>query len=319
MLTEPAAFSSSLCVVGHINRDIKTAPLRAGDHLFKDGETSVGAISETIGGGGANSACAAASIGAQVTFLGKVGTDQLGARLEQTLIQHGVKARLAQDRQHPTGTSINLTFDNGHRHFVSCLPNNESLSFDDLDLNALSGCQHLFRADIWFSKAMLFGGNERLFQHARKLGLATSIDLNWDPHWGVSTADEIRTRKQAIRAVLPLVTLAHGNMQELMEFADAVDLKTALDRLTDWGVEAVVIHMGTKGAGYFHRGKLIVEPPVPAKSQVNATGTGDVLSVCMMLLHHQTEMPIQIKLQLANTIVSEFIEGRRPMIPAISG
>jgi len=311
-------FSGNICVVGNVNRDLKTAPLRAGDHLFKDGETSASSITETIGGGGANSACTVASLGGRVVLLGKVGADALGDRLEQTLVQHGVNSRLARDRQHPTGTSINLTFDNGHRHFVSCLPNNESLSFDDLDVNALSHCRHLFRADIWFSKAMLFGGNERLFQHARKLGLATSIDLNWDPRWGWSSAEEIRARKQAVRAILTLTTLAHGNVRELTEFADAADLETALHRLTDWGAQAVVIHMGTKGAGYFHNGRLIVEPPVPSQAQVNTTGTGDVLSVCMMLLHQQTEIPIQKRLHLANTIVSEFIEGKRPFIPSIS-
>ena len=137
MLTETSIFASSLSVVGNINRDIKTASLRAGDHLFKDGETSVGAISETIGGGGANSACAAAALGARVAFIGKIGADALGDRLEQTLVQHGINANLARDKNHPSGTSINLTFDNGHRHFVSCLPNNESLSFDDLDLSKI--------------------------------------------------------------------------------------------------------------------------------------------------------------------------------------
>jgi len=165
---------------------------------------------------------------------------------------------------------------------------------------------------------MLFGGNEKLFQAARHSGLAISIDLNWDPRWSVGSAEEIRARKQAIRAVLPLVTLAHGNARELIEFADAANLETALDRLTDWGVGAVVLHLGAEGAGYFQQGVLEVEPPAPVTARVNATGTGDVLSVCMMLLHHQTEIPIQTKLKLGNTIVAEFIEGKRPMIPAIS-
>ena len=75
--------------------------------------------------------------------------------------------------------------------------------------------------------------------------------------------------------------------------------------------------LGAEGAGYFHRGVLVVESSVPASAHVNATGTGDVLSVCMMLLHHQTDIPVQSKLKLANTIVSEFIEGRRRLIPMI--
>ena len=51
--------------------------------------------------------------------------------------------------------------------------------------------------------------------------------------------------------------------------------------------------------------------------KVNTTGTGDVLSVCMMLLHRHDTIPVQEKLRLANTIVSEFIEGKRHLIPAL--
>ena len=41
MLDESAFKSASLCVVGNINRDIKTAPMPSGDFLLRDGETSV--------------------------------------------------------------------------------------------------------------------------------------------------------------------------------------------------------------------------------------------------------------------------------------
>ncbi|MHB8523767.1 MAG: carbohydrate kinase family protein [Limisphaerales bacterium] len=309
--------TANLCVVGNINRDLKPAPLRPGDYLFQDGETAVASIAETIGGGGANSAFAAAALGARVAFLGKVGADALGDRLERTLARHGIAARLARDSGHPTGTSVALTFDNGQRHFISSLPNNEALAFDDLDLRVLPEFGHLFRADIWFSEKMLFGGNERLFRAARDAGLAVSIDLNWDPQWGRANAGEILERKQAVRAALPWVNLAHGNARELIEFADAADLDAALRRLTDWGVGAVVVHLGERGAGYFLRGELTVEPPAPVTQRVNTTGTGDVLSVCMMLLHQQSDVPIPERLRLANRVVAEFIEGKRQLIPAI--
>jgi 2-dehydro-3-deoxygluconokinase len=308
---------SSLCVVGNINRDIKTAPMPAGEHLFADGETSVASIAETIGGGGANSAFAAASLGARVAFLGKVGADSLGDRLERTLTNHGLATHLARTKNHPTGTSIALSFDTGHRHFISCLPANEALGFGDLDLDALGGYRHLLRADIWFSEAMLFEGNRTLFQTARELGIPVSIDLNWDPKWGRVPADEIRGRKQAVRDVLPLVNLAHGNVRELTEFADAPDFETSLRSLADWGAEAVAVHLGSKGAGYYHRGTLITAPPAPVRCQLNTTGTGDVLSVCLMLLHHRPDISILDRLHLANSIVAEFMEGRRSLIPPL--
>jgi sugar/nucleoside kinase (ribokinase family) len=296
--------------VGNINRDVKLSPVPPGKHLFEDGETSVGEIWETIGGGGANSACMAASLGARVAFLGKAGQDELGNRLEQALERHGVTTRLARDGNGRTGTSVALAFDTGHRHFLSSLPNNASLSWADLQSADFSGFAHLLRADIWFSESMLFEGNRLLFSRARDAGLDVSIDLNWDPQWGVASAERIAARKEAVRDLLPMVTLAHGNVRELNQFADSSDLMTTLQRLTGWGAKAVVVHMGREGAGYFCEGKLLQQPPEMAQRQVNLTGTGDLLSVCMMLLRQQDGISIQDQLRIANGIVRDFVEGK---------
>ena len=308
---------TSLCVVGNINRDVKTSPLHAGDHLLCDGETSVSSIIDTIGGGGANSAFAAVALGARVSFAGKVGADSLGARLERTLLAHGIASYLAKDPAHPSGTSIALTLDNGNRHFVSCLPANAALTFEDIDLSALDGVQHLLRADVWFSEDMLFGGNARLFQAASERGIPVSLDLNWDPQWGHASAAKIAARKQAVRDVLPLVTLAHGNARELIEFADAAGLEDALRRLASWGVKAVVVHLGAQGAGYYQGGTLDIEPPAPVSTLMNSAGTGDVLSGCMMLLQHCSEIPVSERLRTANGVVAQFMEGRLDLIPTL--
>jgi hypothetical protein len=39
--------------------------------------------------------------------------------------------------------------------------------------------------------------------------------VGWDPLWGVVPSAEIRARKEAVRRVLPWVTMAHGNIREL--------------------------------------------------------------------------------------------------------
>jgi 2-dehydro-3-deoxygluconokinase len=317
MQADSLFFGSSLCVVGNINRDVKTAPLRPDIALFADGETSVESIIETIGGGGANSGFAAASLGARVSFAGKVGADALGDRLQGTLEKHGIAAHLARDAQHPTGTSLALAFDNGHRHFISCLPANAAMNFADIDLQMLSGHDHLLRADVWFSESMLLEGNRLLFDAARKVGLKVSLDLNWDPQWGHAGTAQIHARKQAVRDVLPLVDLAHGNVRELMEFADAPDLDSALQRVTGWGTGAVVVHLGAQGAGYYSNAELLIEPPAPVQKHLHTTGTGDVLSVCMMLLHHRGDIAIRQRLRVANAVVAGFIEGRRAMIPVL--
>ncbi|MGD0127066.1 MAG: carbohydrate kinase family protein [Terriglobia bacterium] len=313
MLDEQSFCTADICIVGNINRDIRTSQIPPGDYLFADGETSVAAITETVGGGGANSAFAAAGLGARVAFLGRVGTDWLGDRLERALTSHGIAPYLKRAPGCPSGTSVNLTFTNGHRHFLSSLPNNAALTFEDLDLAALEGFGHLLRADIWFSEAMLFGGNERLFRHARDLGMRISMDLNWDPRWGVEEPEEIRKRKEAVRRVLPLVDLVHGNTRELNEFADSDDLPQSLRALENWGAVGAVVHLGEKGAGYYQHGTWSVEASIPASRHINITGTGDVLSVCMMLLERDEGGTVGEKLRLANLMVSQFISGERPL------
>jgi sugar/nucleoside kinase (ribokinase family) len=317
MLNDKSFCAANISIVGNINRDIKVSPIAPASYLFADGETSVTSVMETVGGGGANSAFAAAALGARVAFLGRVGADCLGDRLERTLTSHGISAYLKKVSGCPTGTSVNLTFTSGHRHFLSSLPNNASLAFEDLDRSALEGFDHLLRADVWFSEAMLHGGNEKLFRHAREIGMRISLDLNWDPRWGVESPAEVQKRKEAVRHVLPLVDLVHGNTRELNAFADSNDLQQSLRAFENWGVEAVVVHLGAKGAGYYHHGVLTLEESVPAKRQVNTTGTGDVLSVCMMLLDQERRSTVSEKLRLANLIVSQFIAGERTMIPAL--
>ncbi len=317
MIDESVFRGKKLAVVGNICRDVKTAPIAPDPRLFDDGETPTGFLVETVGGGGANSALSAAGLGADVRMGGKIGVDALGERLEALMLSQGVKSFLRRDPVTPTGTSIALSFTNGCRHFVSCQPNNDSLCFEDIDLAILAGGGHLLRADLWFSEPMLFGGNARLLAAAQDRGMATSIDLNWDPLWGSASEEAIRKRKQAVRLVLPLADLVHGNVRELSLFADAPDLSTALERLAGWGAKAVVVHLGAKGAGYYRHDRLIDEPAAPARQHVNTTGTGDLLSTCMMLAHAQANVPVVEKLRLANRIVAEFISGKRTLLPPL--
>jgi sugar/nucleoside kinase (ribokinase family) len=329
MLDESIFQGTRLCVVGNICRDVKTAPLHADDRLFHDGETSTDSIVETVGGGGANSALFAAGLGAEVGFAGKVGDDPLGTRLEQALLQRGIASFVRRGPQVQTGSSLVLSYTNGCRHFISHQPNNYTFSFSDIDLALLQGGGHLLRADVWFSESMLATGNAQLLHAARERGLATSLDLNWDPWWDSASEDGDcpncrrsengtipleQARKEAIRRVLPLVDLVHGNVRELNRFADSTELATTLQRLTAWGAGAVVLHMGAQGAGYYSGGELIVEPCAPAPRSVNATGSGDLLSTCMMLLHHRHEIPVAEKLRLANRIVADYIAGKREFL-----
>jgi sugar/nucleoside kinase (ribokinase family) len=307
-MIDPASFRGRrLCVVGNLNRDLRSAPIAPGEHLFRDGETSTQFVRETPGGGGTNSALFAARLGAKVRLVAKVGDDALGRQLRREVRGLGVRPLLAIDRRNSTGTSVNLVYDTGQRHFVSALQSC-AIRFDEIHPAALRGVEHVLRADVWFSEPMLFGGNEKLLEAARAAGADTSVDLNWDPAWGKASRGRVVARKRAVRRVLPLVDVAHGNVRELCEFADADTLDAALHRIVKWGAGAVVVHLGTRGSGYYAGGRLVRAPCRRARRVVNATGTGDLLSVCMILLN-RVDAPVREKLEAANRIVSRFVCG----------
>ena len=85
-----AGARARICVVGSINVDIVVRSER----LPKPGETISGTSSAIVlGGKGANQAVAAARLGADVLFIGKVGRDSFGDFARSELARFGIDAR----------------------------------------------------------------------------------------------------------------------------------------------------------------------------------------------------------------------------------
>jgi sugar/nucleoside kinase (ribokinase family) len=302
--------------VGNLNLDYRTSPIPAGPVVMSDGETTVGEISETLGGGGANTAVAAARLGGLVHLCACVGDDALGRRLENSLVSMGIVARLSRKSQ-PTGRSIALTWDTHQRHFLSCLPSSAELSESDVDLPSLwdAGCRHLYRADVWFAPRMLEGGNQRLLQAARSLGMETSLDINWDPMWSGGDAAAIAPRLAAVANVLPHVTYAHGNEREICRFAGNQEIAQAVRWILDRGAGTVILHRGPKGcAAFTANGERLEVPARPVARVVSETGTGDVFSAAFLLL---PQLPLQQRLEMCAEVAARHLEGSVNLLPRL--
>ena len=79
-----------------------------------------------------------------------------------------------------------------------------------------------------------------------------------------------------------------------------------------------MVHLGSDGAGYYRGGEWVVEKPCFVEHPRQATGTGDVLSACMMLLHKRADLPIRKQLRIANRTVACFMDGKLKLIPELS-
>ena len=110
--------AARVAVVGSINMDLVVTTERLPDA----GETILGSDFQRFGGGkGANQALAAARMGASVTLVGKVGTDQAVRALVGDLLRAGVEIGRIGRAEGATGTAI-ITVDSHGTNTIVVAP-----------------------------------------------------------------------------------------------------------------------------------------------------------------------------------------------------
>jgi ribokinase len=102
-------------VIGSLNMDLVVRSPR----LPHPGETLVGeSFSQVPGGKGGNQAVAAARLGAQVTMIGRIGSDANGQQLKQGLEEEGIDCSgVASDASLPTGVAL-ITVDDASQNAI---------------------------------------------------------------------------------------------------------------------------------------------------------------------------------------------------------
>lgn len=120
----------SILVVGSINMDLVLKISR----VPQGGESSIGESYQYIPGGkGGNQAVAAARLGADVTFAGKVGADGNGAVLAETLTREGIATEfldVSQDVQ--SGLAVILLEDSGQNRILVYPGANMEIQLEDV-------------------------------------------------------------------------------------------------------------------------------------------------------------------------------------------
>ena len=103
-----------ILVVGSINMDLAVRV----PNTPKPGQTIIGGDFEIYPGGkGANQAVAAARMGAEVTMVGRVGKDNFGDTIIQSLLENQVKtSHVVKDSDAPTGVAMVAVAPDGGKH-----------------------------------------------------------------------------------------------------------------------------------------------------------------------------------------------------------
>ncbi|RSN37410.1 ribokinase [Amycolatopsis sp. WAC 04169] len=241
--------TSQVLVIGSANADL-VVPV---DRRPGGGETVLGG--DTIlspGGKGANTAVAAARLGADVALLGAVGDDPYGELLKRSLTESGVDTGSLRTSERPTGIAYITVTPDGENSILVSPGANSALRPEDVDLDG-----------------------------AEIVVLSLEIPLETVEH---AVAKAVETGVKTLLNLSPAAELSAKTLQGLdvllvneHEAAFLLGGEAEFPKLLDLGPKAAVVTLGAKGAAVV-TADGVTEVPSPKVEAVDTTGAGDAFA-----------------------------------------
>jgi len=231
------------------------------------------------GGAPANVLVMAAKAGCPSAFIGKVGDDQFGNFLVDTLAENGVETgAMRRSSVHTTLAFVHLTAD-GDRSFTFCRNHSADtlLEPEELDRALLSGCKVFHFGSLSFTDEPA----RSAALEAVKVAKAAGAKISYDPNWRPALWSDVDFAKEMMALPLKdvdIIKLSDNEVPLLTPFEDEV---RGSDWLFEQGMELVVVTMGAKGC-YYKTGNGSGYIPAPSVTAVDTTGSGDVFTGALL-------------------------------------
>ncbi len=244
-----SSMTSQVLVIGSANADL-VVPV---DRRPGGGETVLGG--DTVlspGGKGANTAVAAARLGADVALLGAVGDDPYGELLKRSLTESGVGTATLRTSERPTGIAYITVTPDGENSILVSPGANSSLRPEDIDLDGAE--------IVVLSLEIPLETVEHAVAKAAEAGVRTLLNL--------SPAAELS--KKTLQWLDVLLVNEH-------EAAFLLGDDAEFSQLLDLGPKAAVVTLGAKGAAVV-TSDGVTEVSSPKVEAIDTTGAGDAFA-----------------------------------------
>jgi fructokinase len=234
--------------------------------------TEVSAFRPKPGGAPANVAVAAARLGAESAFIGKVGDEAFGHYLTDVLRREGVDvAGMRFDPQARTPLAFIAMPDvNSYEILFYRNPGADMrLRPDELDATLLESARAFHFGSISLIHEPSRSATLEAIRIARQARALISFDVNYRPDlWSRAEA------KDRVMNTIPLVDMLKINEVELALLSDESDIGSATQELLNLGPAICIVTFGPDGS-YFRVKEGAATVPPFAVDTVDATGCGD--------------------------------------------
>ncbi len=249
-------------VVGELNIDLILNNIAGFPILGK--EIIANEMNVTLGSSSAIFANNLSILGANVRYLGKVGTDSFANQVCSTLEGAGVDiSGIIKTPAFLTGLTVALNYNND-RAMVTYPGAMNDLKIEDISDDVLASASHMHLSSIFLQKGLKPDVKE-VFRRAKALGLTTSFDPQWDP-------DE--TWDLDLKKLLPFVDVFLPNESEIKLLTGKESLEGALESIKGFS-NTVVVKNGVEGAVMWDTFNTVHQEAFLNESVVDAIGAGD--------------------------------------------
>ncbi|MGD9563307.1 MAG: carbohydrate kinase family protein [Pyrinomonadaceae bacterium] len=252
---------AKIAIIGELNVDLVASGLRECPELGR--EILADDFAVALGSASAITACGAARLGHEVTFVSRVGKDEFGSFCLTALSGRGIKTdRVFVAEGSKTGVTVVLSTQRD-RALVTHLGSIAELCYKDIPLEALDRLDHLHLTSYYLQSALRVDF-PRLMAAAKKRGMTTSFDPNTDPEQG---------RDEPIFEVLEFTDILFLNEPEAILLSGRRDVDAACHHLGRF-CPVVVVKLGANGAVALKDGEFVSAGGF-AVDAVDTTGAGD--------------------------------------------
>jgi len=231
------------------------------------------------GGSAANTAIAAARLGAKTRFIGKIGNDMLGNFLKNEFIKNKVNIEsLAIDEKEKTGIMIFFISSSGKRTVIGYRGANRNLKPDDVKEETIISSDVLH-----ISAYTLLDESPRMTAvKALSLALKNNILTAFD------TGFHSETPTKTIKKILEKVDIFFCNEQEIQEITNTKNIEHALKEIKNLGPKIIVLKLGEKGC-LIEKGETRVHIPAFNVQVVDVIGAGDAFNAGFLVKYVETK------------------------------
>ena len=224
------------------------------DLTYSGRDKGVPVYTANPGGAPANVAVAAARLGADAAFIGKVGRDYYGDFLRATLTENGVDiSGMLVDNDAPTTLAVVSVSETGERSFSFYRRNcaDTLLSSEEISTELLGNSRFLHFGSVSLTDdpartATLFAA-----QKAKELGAVVTYDPNYRANLWNSEEEAV----ERMKSVLGFVDILKISDEELPLLTGTDDPVEGTRQLSDtYGISLILLTLGPDGA-FYRRGE----------------------------------------------------------------